>query len=137
MEQMDSLTLFLKMAGALAVILGGIFCLAWSVKLILPGMQIKKTGGRIKLIETLHLAPKKQLHLVTVQGKTMLLGSSEQGITLLSEIETGIRPSGSVCDPTESCDPDPGTSNFISIFNRKLARERTRSTDTQFTMGDQ
>ncbi|MCU0664203.1 MAG: flagellar biosynthetic protein FliO [Myxococcota bacterium] len=38
---------------------------------------------RIKILERLVLEPRRALHLVEVDGQTMLVGTSEQGVELL------------------------------------------------------
>ncbi len=43
-------------------------------------------GATIQVLETVGLAPGRSLHLIVVGEKTLLLGSTEQNISLLSEL---------------------------------------------------
>jgi len=76
-------TMVMKMAWALAVVVGLIF--------ILYGLARKKMGytnaptNSIKVLEMRPLMPKNTLALIEVQGKKILLGISPNGIQLLTE----------------------------------------------------
>jgi len=42
---------------------------------------------KIAVVETVHLAPRRAIHLVRVGGQHLLVGATDQSITLLSEVE--------------------------------------------------
>jgi flagellar biogenesis protein FliO len=46
------------------------------------GRRKRRQGGLIQILETAHLGPKRQLVIARVNGETLILGSSEAGITL-------------------------------------------------------
>ncbi|MBZ0265162.1 flagellar biosynthetic protein FliO [bacterium] len=52
--------------------------------------RISGEGNTITILETKYLNPKRQLYLVRVRDKEILIGSSESGFQLLSEFSPGI-----------------------------------------------
>ena len=46
-----------------------------------------RSGQRMRLVERLPLEPRRALYLVEVAGRRLVLGSSENGVTLLVELE--------------------------------------------------
>jgi flagellar biosynthetic protein FliO len=78
--------LWLDAAGKLVVILA----LIGGAALVLKHWQRSpwRTAERkIAVVETVHLAPRRAIHLVRVGGQHLLVGATDQAITLLSEIE--------------------------------------------------
>jgi flagellar biosynthetic protein FliO len=71
------------------IALGIVLLLAWITLRLLAGrMAGLGTGGKnIRVIETMPLGPKRSLHIVEVGEKVFLVGSSDGGITLLSELD--------------------------------------------------
>jgi flagellar biogenesis protein FliO len=55
----------------------------------LPRLAPGIVGKRIRLIESFHLAPRKQLHVVEVDKQRFLLASSRDNVTMLSELRAG------------------------------------------------
>lgn len=52
-----------------------------------PGYNGKKTR-QLQLLETVRLTPKQALHLVSIGGQQLLIGATDQNISLLSPVET-------------------------------------------------
>ena len=70
-----------------AIIIVIILCVAiiFISKKLLP--KISKLGGRrIQIIETVHLAQRKSLHLIKVDDRQFLIGSTNENITKLAEL---------------------------------------------------
>ena len=83
---MDSFELIVKMAGALALILGLMFLVAFMLRrfgLVAQGAS----KGLIEVIENRAILPKRHISLVRVAGSYFLIGSTEQGITLLGSMK--------------------------------------------------
>ncbi len=76
----------LKSLSALLIVLALIILAAWAVKRYFPYLQqnIGK-GDDIKILAVKALGPKRSIHLIEVEGKKVLVGSSETGVTLLKE----------------------------------------------------
>ena len=51
------------------------------------GGNLARSARRIAVLETTRLSPKQALHLVRVGEQTLLIGASDAGLTLLSEVE--------------------------------------------------
>ncbi len=51
-----------------------------------PGFSGKKTR-QLQLLETVRLTPKQALHLVSIGGQQLLIGATDQNISLLSPVE--------------------------------------------------
>jgi flagellar biosynthetic protein FliO len=78
-----------KLGAVLALIAGG--------ALVLKHWQRSpwhKAARQISVVETVHLAPRRAIHLVRVGGQHLLVGATDQSITLLSEIEVDPQPEG-------------------------------------------
>ncbi len=60
-----------------------------------------RPGGRMRLIERLPLEPRRSLYLVEVEDRRFLVGSGENGITLLSEISDREEASMGEIEPEE------------------------------------
>ncbi len=83
---MDVFELIVKMAGALALILGLMFLVAFILRrfgLVAQGAS----KGLIEVIENRAILPKRHISLVRVAGSYFLIGSTEQGITLLGSMK--------------------------------------------------
>ncbi len=83
---MDAFELIAKMTGALALILGIMFLVVFVLRrfgLVAQGAN----KGLIEVVENRAILPKRYISLVRVAGSYFLIGSTEQGITLLGSIE--------------------------------------------------
>jgi flagellar biosynthetic protein FliO len=76
--------LFYKMIFmVLIVVLLGVAVIYIS-KRLLPKMNLP--GKKIQLTETIHIGPRKSIHLVKVGSKTLLIGSTNENITSLADV---------------------------------------------------
>lgn len=85
-ETVDStgwmISVFLKMLLVIMLIIGAaIVAKRW--------MTVGSTGKvrQMQVLETLNLNPKRALHIVQVGGQTLLIGATDQSITLISELD--------------------------------------------------
>ncbi len=72
-----------KLAIVIALVYGLLLGLRWLQQFKNP---VKTGGATIQVLETIGLAPGRSLHLIVVGEKTLLLGSTEQNIALLTEL---------------------------------------------------
>lgn len=49
-------------------------------------------NGQLELIETIHLGPRKAIHIVRAAKKQVLLGSGNDGVRFLCELASNIEP---------------------------------------------
>lgn len=113
---LESVGLILKML----LILGGICGLAWlSLHWILPRVYGPRgaAGGRMQILETLRLEPRRALVLVRVGEEAFLLASSEQGLRLLARL-----PRGSVENSQSPAAPGSGGGGLAPSFQDVLKR---------------
>lgn len=82
---MDNNALFLRMMLSVGIVMAlGIAALYVSKK-VLP--RVTHTAGReIRVIETTCLGPRKALHLVEVGNQRLLIGSTQESITMLTPV---------------------------------------------------
>ncbi|MCK4887416.1 MAG: flagellar biosynthetic protein FliO [Planctomycetes bacterium] len=81
----DNAKLFSSTVKAIIIVI--ILCVAivFISKKLLP--KISNLGGRrIQIIETVHLAQRKSLHLIKVDDRQLLIGSTNENITKLAEL---------------------------------------------------
>lgn len=87
---------FIKLIIVLLLIVGcGILLRRWQQSA--PG---GKTVRQMRVVETVRLSPKQALHLVVVGDQKMLIGATDQGISLISNVEH-------VSLPVEEAAPQP------------------------------
>lgn len=79
---------FIQMIAALALIIGVIFLAKYLVAKITgvaAGGSVRT--GRIRVVETRYLSPKKSLILVEIAGEYLLLASSGDNLTFIKQID--------------------------------------------------
>ena len=76
----------LETVAALCVVLGAIVVLRGLVVRMGIGPMGRGTDARIRVVETIALGPKQQLHLVEVDGRNLLLGASESGLARIARL---------------------------------------------------
>jgi flagellar biosynthetic protein FliO len=71
-----------------AVVLGLIGLASWALRRWAVGRRplFGRQGGRMRSIERLSLDTRRSLHLVEVDGETLLISASEHSVTLLKEL---------------------------------------------------
>ena len=80
-----------RMFGSLALVLGGYFALVWVLRMFNFGGQGGVPTEVLELLGSVPLAPKKQLQIVRLGSKLLLLVDSEEGT----------HPIGEISDPDE------------------------------------
>lgn len=75
--------IIIKLISVLLLIIGGAILLRrWQLK---GGFQRK--AGQLSIIETIRLSPRQAVHLVRVGDRQVLIGATDQSITVLTPIE--------------------------------------------------
>lgn len=68
----------------LAIICG----LAWGVvRVMARWMDGRRVGGVVSIVSRVPLEPRRALYVVEAGGRTLLLGSSEMGVSLITELD--------------------------------------------------
>ena len=81
----DTRELFIKMMVSVLVVAVLGFCAIFVSRRFLPRLT-RFAGRRIRVIETVHLGPRKALHLVKVDGQSLLIGSTNEQIARLADL---------------------------------------------------
>ncbi|OYV39172.1 MAG: flagellar biosynthetic protein FliO [Thiomonas sp. 20-64-5] len=76
-----SWTELLRVFGGLIAVIAVFIAALWLLKRLQPGLRA--SNGPMRVLSTLHLAPRDRLLLVQVGEQQLLLGSSAQGLTCL------------------------------------------------------
>jgi len=76
---------FIKLIVVLLLIVGAATAFR---RWIQPGTGIH-SNRQMRLVETIRLSPRQALHIVTVGGQTLLIGATDQNVSLISTIEEG------------------------------------------------
>lgn len=87
-QEYGFLSSFIQMTAALSIVIGLILVTRhFSEKLIKGGISDRLASHHIRLVEMRAVAPKKSLVLVEVGGEYLLLASTENGLSLLKQVE--------------------------------------------------
>lgn len=87
METLNLIGMLFQTVVALVAVCG----LAWVIfRVVLPRLQVGNSAGNmIRVVERVGLDAKRSLFVVEVAGKYLLVGSSENGVQLVSELDNG------------------------------------------------
>lgn len=110
---------FVKLLGVLLLIVG--------LSVIFRRWQHLGTNGKLvrqmRLLETVRLSPKQSLHIVSIGGQKLLIGATDQNISLISHVEDSIEPA-----PIEETQAQPGLDfgALMQSFNLNLSTENLK-----------
>ena len=113
------LSAFVKLIAVLLLILGSsVIFRHW----IQTG-PMGKTTRQIHLLETIRLSPKQAIHLVMIGDQKLLIGATDQNVSLIAPIEENLVPMS-----VEESQPQAGSDfgSMIRSFNLAPAAEKTR-----------
>ncbi len=96
-----SASVFLKLAVVVLLMVAA----AWIMRR-LQGGSWKAVERQVKVIETTHLSPRRAIHLVQIGDRKLLIGATDQAISLLTEIDD---------QPAEATEPDAVFSELLSV----------------------
>jgi len=83
----DIIPTAIKMLTALGVVLGGILVIYYFAKRILKRQVGNSKGKMIRVLESSYIGVKKNISLVEIPGAILVLGITNDNISLLSKIE--------------------------------------------------
>lgn len=104
---------FVSVFAKLIVVLLLIFvCSVTFRRWLQPGFSGKKTR-QLQLLETMRLSPKQALHLIAVGDQQLLVGATDQGISLVTRVE----PSLDLTSTEPVAQPRTDFSSVLQAFN--------------------
>lgn len=75
-------TEILPLAAKSALVLAAIAGAAWAASRFLgPRLAARRAGARMRVVERLALEPRRSLYLVAIDGRELVVGVTERGIT--------------------------------------------------------
>jgi len=100
-DEPSGLAMAVSLVVKLGIVLATIYGTAWAIKRFRLWTQPVLTNGQeIRVRETAHLAPQRALHLIEVQGRTLLIGTTEQNMSLITVLgDAGAPPRAAVGAP--------------------------------------
>jgi len=82
----------LKTLGALILVLALVLVAAWAARRYLHFLpQGVSKGDDIRVLSVKALGPKRSIHLLEIEGEKILIGTSENGVTLLKDFGSSTR----------------------------------------------
>ena len=120
----DMLTTALKMVAALGVVLGGLFVVYYFTRRM---ARSNGAGTRDKLIRVLankFVGVKKNICMVEVPGSVLILGITNERITLLSEIDDD-----AILERIRHAESPGSTPTFSDHLNKLVSRIKTVKDD--------
>lgn len=93
----------LKLGLVIALIYGSLYALRrW------PGGALgARPARRLAVLETSRLSPRQAIHLLRVGERTLLVGATDQAVTLLADLEP---------DPLPAVEPQPAPAPFVDLL---------------------
>ena len=112
--------------------LGLVLVMIWVAALLFRRWRLAAGGfgsdRQIKVVETVHLSPRRALHLVRAGGQVMLIGATDQSVTLISELESTAFPE----KPAQPAQPGASFSAMLAMMAGKgQPRDGSQSTPTK------
>jgi flagellar biosynthetic protein FliO len=108
------ISVFVKLGGVLLLIVA---CSSLFRRWLQPGLH-GKTTRRLRLLETVRLSPKQAIHLISIGDQQLLIGATDQSVSLLSPIEADLHAT-----EIESPTPQPALDfgSLLRSFNSQPA----------------
>ncbi|MFH1688295.1 MAG: flagellar biosynthetic protein FliO [bacterium] len=114
-----------KMTAALVVVIFAIYGGVWLLRRLSGGRGSRKEQRLLEVLETAYLGPKKSVTLLRVADKSVLLGVTETGMSVLTELDAD-QTTVALAGPEQVTSGD----NFDRLFasaSRQLQRFAGRS----------
>ncbi len=119
----DLIATTIKMLGSLAVVLGGMFVVFYFMKKALHQKAGLARNSLIRVLASNYVGVKKSISLIQVPDAILVLGITNDHISLLSKIED--KDVISACTTTENAVASPSFSeHFHRISGRLVKKER-------------
>ena len=113
----DMLTTALKMVAALGVVLGGLFVVYYLTRRMTHSAGAGTRDRLIRVVSNKFIGVKKNICLVEVPGSILILGITNDRITLLSEIDDG-----EILERIRQAEGPGSTLTFSDRLNKMVSR---------------
>ena len=102
----------------LLIVVSAIFARRW----LQPGIH-GKSVRQMRLVESVRLSPKQALHLVSIGDQQLLIGATDQNVTLISQVDVNFDPAPA---DAPSSQPSPDFGSLLQSFNINLPGNPSR-----------
>lgn len=75
-----------RLAGALVVVLCLVWVIMWIARRMLKGRYPGRRVADIRVLDRVHLAPRRSIELVAVKNRILVLGVTDHSISMLTEL---------------------------------------------------
>ncbi len=100
--------------------------MAWAaVRVLGRWMEGRRVGGGVAVVARVPLEPRRALYVIEAGGRTLLLGSSEMGVTLIAELDGAAMAAAEAAQPR----PRPFGAAVGDALARALVRRRVPPED--------
>lgn len=114
------LGVFVKLIGVLLLILASsVVFRRW----LQPGFYGKATR-QLHLLETIRLSPKQALHLVSIGDQQLLIGATDQNVSLIAHVEQSVN---TPMVDTINSKPDADFGSLLQTLNYQTSKDSTKS----------
>lgn len=114
------LGVLVKLVGVLLlIVLSSILFRRW----FQPGLNGKSTR-QLRLLETVRLSPKQALHLVSIGDQQLLIGATDQNVSLITQVEPSMMATELASVETH---PAPDFGSLLQVFNIQSSTESSKS----------
>jgi len=99
----------------LVLILGGVAFVV--IKRVLPRLKWGRLigqGRKVRLVESVAVGPRQQVHLLEVGGRSLLISASRDGVRMLADVTDAFHPGG------QDGEAGTDTGGFAGILDKKL-----------------
>jgi len=111
---------FVKLVGVLLlIVVSSIIFRRW----FQPGFP-GKAARQLHLLETVRLSPKQALHLVSIGDQQLLIGATDQNVSLIAHVEQGPKVTETDSMNTK---PESDFGSLLQTFNFQLPSESSKS----------
>ena len=100
---------------------------AWlALRLVGRGLEGRRVGGGVSVVARVPLEPRRALYVVEAGGRRLLIGSSEGGVSLLTELPTELVESGAGVDGVAGASAVPvgRPRSFVELLAAAASRRR-------------
>jgi flagellar biosynthetic protein FliO len=105
------------------VVLVLVCVVAWvALRLVARWLEGRRAGGGVTVVARVPLEPRRALYVVEAGGRRLLIGSSEGGVSLVTELA----PEASVDELAAPASGAPRSRGFAELFALALNRRRER-----------
>lgn len=115
-----------RLAAALAAVLGLVIAGAWAFKRFVPRTAGMFGSGTLKVLARTYLGPKQMVSLVSVPGRLLVVGSTQQSVSTLAEISDPVEMER-VLSLFERNSPKGASAAFKNIMATVTGREGAKN----------